>query len=103
MKSFLTKSLLGAAAFLCLGAANANVVTLNFENDLDLSGAPFAPLLAGNDYVAQEFAALADLGLRPDRAIGTDANAAGDASTILDDGRPVDLRFWHGRDPRSSR
>lgn len=52
MKSFLTKSLLGAAAFLCIGAANAGIMTLNFES-LDTSGAPFAPLLAGGDYVAQ--------------------------------------------------
>ena len=52
MKSFLTQSLLGAAAFLCISAANASVVTIDFEN-LDTSGAQFAPLMAGGDYVTQ--------------------------------------------------
>lgn len=52
MKNFFTKSLLGAAAFFCISAANASVVTVDFEN-LDTSGAPFAPLLQGGDYVTQ--------------------------------------------------
>lgn len=44
------KSLLTATALLCLGAARADII--DFET-LDASNAPFAPLLAGNDYVIQ--------------------------------------------------
>ncbi|CAN5238804.1 hypothetical protein BH11PSE9_BH11PSE9_08230 [soil metagenome] len=50
MKKFWTRSVLGAAALVCAGAANAFVI--DFEN-VGTSGAPFAPLMADGDYVTQ--------------------------------------------------
>ena len=50
MKKFWTRVALGAAALLCVGAANAAVI--DFEN-LDTTDAPFAPILAGGDVLIQ--------------------------------------------------
>ncbi len=50
MKGFLTRTALAAAAFACVGAANATVI--DFEN-VDTSAAPFAPLLSSFDVLTQ--------------------------------------------------
>jgi hypothetical protein len=50
MKKFWTRVALGAAALLCVGAANA--VVIDFEN-VDTTYAPFAPLLADGDALIQ--------------------------------------------------
>jgi hypothetical protein len=50
MKKFWTRVVLGAAALLCIGAANAAVI--DFEN-VDTTLAPFAPLMADGDAVFQ--------------------------------------------------
>jgi hypothetical protein len=51
MKKFLTQVALGAAALFSVGAANAYV--MDFDTNVDLSFAPFAPLLADGDAVVQ--------------------------------------------------
>ena len=50
MKSFRTRTALSAAAIVCAGAAHAAVI--DFEN-VDASGAPFAPILASGDFLTQ--------------------------------------------------
>ena len=50
MKQIWSKVVSGAAALVCAGAANASVI--DFES-LDTTNAPFAPLLADGDSVAQ--------------------------------------------------
>ncbi|MEP6503573.1 MAG: NF038120 family PEP-CTERM protein [Betaproteobacteria bacterium] len=51
MKKFLTQVALGAAALFSVGAANAYV--MDFDTNVDLTFAPFAPLLADGDAVLQ--------------------------------------------------
>ncbi len=51
MKSFWSKTALAAAALMCTAAAQAAVI--DFESGVDLSLAPFAPLLADGDVVFQ--------------------------------------------------
>jgi hypothetical protein len=50
MKSFFAKTALAAATVLCVGAAQAGVI--DFEN-VDTTGAPFAPLIASGDAITQ--------------------------------------------------
>lgn len=52
MKKFLTQVAIGAAALFSVGAANAAFV-MDFDTNVNLSGAPFAPLLADGDYLSQ--------------------------------------------------
>lgn len=51
MKKLLTQGLIGAAALISNGAANA--VVMDFESGVDYTYAPFAPLLAGGDALLQ--------------------------------------------------
>jgi len=50
MQGFWTKAALGAAAIVCAGAAQAAVI--DFEN-VDTTGAPFAPLIGNGDFLLQ--------------------------------------------------
>jgi hypothetical protein len=52
MKKFLTQVAIGAAALFSVGAANAAFV-MDFDTNVDLSDAPFAPLLADGDALFQ--------------------------------------------------
>jgi hypothetical protein len=51
MQGFWTKAALGAAAIVCAGAVQASNV-IDFEH-VDLSGAPFAPLMSNGDFLQQ--------------------------------------------------
>ncbi|MBA4177033.1 MAG: hypothetical protein C0505_10815 [Leptothrix sp. (in: Bacteria)] len=52
MDSFIRKSVVAAATLLCLGAAQAGLVTLDFES-VDTSNAPFVPLITNGDELTQ--------------------------------------------------
>ena len=88
MKSFWNKAALAASAIFCVGAVHAEVFNINFEN-VDSSGAPFAPLLSDGDYVTQMGMTMslydnANTTPFPDGAlVGALVNGS-DASTCLD-------------------
>jgi hypothetical protein len=86
MKNFWNKAALGAAAIVCMGAAQA--MTIDFEN-VDTSGMVLPPLVLDGDYMTQTGFTFGvydphNATLDPDYALVGSLSSGGDATTCLD-------------------